>query len=383
MRNRQKANEPNEGATNARKAMFKRGKKNTGDPNMPYYLVVGGFAVLMVVIVLYMVLNPKESILNKKVIDHNEFLVQNLQNEMWKAGPNEQFVNYTMNEAQKFFNIAISDSPNMPQCPKHEDIEIPDSYDFREDETRKNCVDKPRQTNNCTAGHVLSVISTIEDRICIANKGASRFRLSAQDAVSCDDANYNCAGGYVTYALDYGREFGFVREECSPWQGQNTTCPTEPNKCRENKEHYVLQGYCVVQGPDEIKKEILRNGPVIAPMTPYTDFLTYKEGMYMPSEGAFKFNGQQAVKIVGWEKGMQANTWIIENNWGESWGLDGYAKVIAGHKDIGLDFIGIAPRAIPMPFAEWEVESERLQQQYADSEEALAAEKRANDDDDE
>jgi hypothetical protein len=231
MKNRKLVTPPNEGAINAKKAMYKRGKKNTGNPNMPYYLTVGGFIVLMVVIVLYMVINPKESILGKKVVDHNEFLVQNLQNEMWKAGPNEQFENFTMNEAQKFFNIAISDSPNMPQCQKHADVEIPDSYDFREDEARKMCVGTPKQTYNCTAGHVLSVISTIEDRICIANKGVGgRIKLSAQDAIACDDSNFNCNGGYVTFTLDYGRDFGFVKEECFPWQGQNVTCPSEPNE---------------------------------------------------------------------------------------------------------------------------------------------------------
>lgn len=116
----------------------------------------------------------------------------------------------------------------------------------------------------------------------------------------------------------------------------------------------MLQGYCVVQGPEEIKKEIIAHGPVIAPMTPYTDFLAYKEGTYFPSETAFKFNGQQALKIVGWEKSMQGDVWIVENSWGPEWGEDGYAKVMAGHKDLGLDFIGIAPQPVSMPFSEYE-----------------------------
>lgn len=37
-------------------------------------------------------------------------------------------------------------------------------------------------------------------------------------------------------------------------------------------------------------------------MVVYTDFLTYKEGLYHRTEDAFKFNGQHIVKIVGWEK---------------------------------------------------------------------------------
>lgn len=175
-------------------------------------------------------LNPKESILEKQVIDPNEFLVHNLNSQFFTAGPNEQFEGYTMNEARKFFNIGISDTPSLDSCPKIEDVTVPDTYDFRLDEDRKHCVDTPRSTGNCTAGHVLSVISTVEDRICIANEGSERFRLSAQDVISCDSTNYYCDGGYVTHALDYGQEFGFVREECFPYEGKNTTCSAEVNK---------------------------------------------------------------------------------------------------------------------------------------------------------
>jgi hypothetical protein len=37
-------------------------------------------------------------------------------------------------------------------------------------------------------------------------------------------------------------------------------------------------------------------------MTVFTDFLTYKDGIYHRTEDAFKFNGQHIVKIIGWDK---------------------------------------------------------------------------------
>lgn len=224
-----KPGSPNVSADNARKAMYKRAKKRS-DPNMSYYIVIGGFCLCMFVVVIYMFLNPKESLLTRQVIDQNEFLVHNLNNQFFQQGPNDQFEGYTINDARNFFNIGISDSPTLPSCEKIEDIEIPDSYDFRKDPKRKNCVDTPRICNNCTASHVLSVVSTVEDRICIANGGRERFRLSAQDAISCDTTNFNCEGGYVTHTLNYGRDYGFVKEECFPWEGRNATCPTEVNK---------------------------------------------------------------------------------------------------------------------------------------------------------
>jgi len=64
-------------------------------------------------------------------------------------------------------------------------------------------------------------------------------------------------------------------------------------------------------------------------MVIYTDFLTYKEGLYHRTEDAFKFNGQHIVKTVGWEKNVDgAEHWIIENSWGPDWGDKGYAKIM-------------------------------------------------------
>jgi len=122
--------------------------------------------------------------------------------------------------------------------------------------------------------------------------------------------------------------------------------------------------YCVAQGPEEIKKEIIKNGPVIGSITPFTDFLTYKDGTYFPSEGSFKFNGHQPLKIIGWEKDPQGDVWIVENSWGNQWGDKGYARIVSGHKDLYIDYLGVAPRPIPMPAHEWDQETQRMQKQY-------------------
>merc|ERR1712061_498907 len=37
-----------------------------------------------------------------------------------------------------------------------------------------------------------------------------------------------------------------------------------------------------------------------------------------------------AVKIIGWGVMEGKSYWLIENSWGEDWGENGYAKVIAG-----------------------------------------------------
>lgn len=58
-----------------------------------------------------------------------------------------------------------------------------------------------------------------------------------------------------------------------------------------NNTFYKVIDYCLASDEQGIKKELFKNGPVIAQMVIYTDFLTYKEGMYHRTEDSFKFNG--------------------------------------------------------------------------------------------
>ena len=104
----------------------------------------------------------------------------------------------------------------------------------------------------------------------------------------------------------------------------------ETNKIRPDS-------FCVLFGENDIKREIMKNGPVISNMEVYTDFLTYKSGIYTKGEDVPKFSGTHSIKIVGWgvEDGSEEEPnkgnkyWIIENSWGEDWGINGYAKISA------------------------------------------------------
>jgi len=133
--------------------------------------------------------------------------------------------------------------------------------------------------------------------------------------------------------LNWGKRKGFIPEQCLPYTGKKEECTEDVhinNECRLNNNFYKVIDYCLAQGEEDIKKEIIKNGPVIGQMVVYTDFLTYSNGLYHRTEDAFKFNGQHIVKIVGWDKSSEGNDyWIVENVWGEDWGEQGYARLLA------------------------------------------------------
>lgn len=63
----------------------------------------------------------------------------------------------------------------------------------------------------------------------------------------------------------------------------------------------------------------------------FVDFLIYKSGVYTVNEGTKRFNSGHAIKIVGWgTTDEKQNYWIIENSWGESWGINGFAYIATG-----------------------------------------------------
>ena len=80
--------------------------------------------------------------------------------------------------------------------------------------------------------------------------------------------------------------------------------------------------------------ELSKNGPVEAAFTVFEDFEVYKSGIYQHVTG--ETLGGHAVKIVGYGEENGTPYWKIANSWNESWGENGYFRIIRGknHCDI-------------------------------------------------
>lgn len=180
--------------------------------------------------------------------------------------------------------------------------------------------------------------------------------------MDCDNTNFHCEGGFVNRAYNWGKKNGFILESCSEYTGVAGKCEDfKENACRYDKDYFSVNDYCLAEGPENMKKEILKNGPVAAQMTVFTDFLTYKSGIYHRTEGAFKFNGQHVVKIVGWETSQDGqDAWIFENTWGKDWGEGGYGKIMMGDASVHIDAAGLGMAAIPISQKELEI-TQRMQ----------------------
>ena len=126
-----------------------------------------------------------------------------------------------------------------------------------------------------------------------------------------------------------------------PCQGEGPTpkckrtCEAGYNNTFANDKHFGKTAYSVKSDQTQIQKEIMTNGPVEGAFTVYSDFLSYKSGVYQYTTGSEL--GGHAIKILGW--GVENNTpyWLVANSWNEDWGDKGFFKILRGNDECGIE----------------------------------------------
>jgi len=275
--------------------------------------------------------------LNKTMVIDDKRMEEHNQNFPWSQGANKFFEGATLADAKKIINTSFASHSNLVRCSVDDSVTIPESFDSRVQ--WPNCVlPVGNQQKTCGASYAFAATQTVAERLCIGKKAQKLVTLSAQELLSCDVQNQGCKGGYINNSLDYMRTKGIVNEQCFPYQADSDTVKCD--KACADGERERIEGYCILFGEEEIKKEIFKNGPVVAATQIYVDFLTYKSGVYLKADEVARFSGFTAIKIVGWgvESGSENEPnkgnkyWVVQNSWGDDWGVNGYAKVSMGQE---------------------------------------------------
>jgi cathepsin B len=79
----------------------------------------------------------------------------------------------------------------------------------------------------------------------------------------------------------------------------------------------------------------MTNGPVEAAFTVYSDFMSYKSGVYKHVSGSVE--GGHAVKVLGWGVENGEDYWIVANSWSSAWGMNGYFYILKGVNECGIE----------------------------------------------
>lgn len=171
-----------------------------------------------------------------------------------------------------------------------------------------------------------SAVAAVEGIIQI--KTEKLISLSEQQLVNCDtEVNEGCQGGGVVIAFAYiQRNGGITSEENYPYQsldGNAGTCDT--NKAKEGVAQ--ITSYAEVPNSETDLLKAVSMQPVSVAINISPAFQQYSGGVFTGDDCGTELN--HAVTIIGYGTTEDGTPyWLIKNSWSETWGDNGYIKIL-------------------------------------------------------
>lgn len=293
----------------------------------------------------------------------------NSMNAGWTAQAPGRFLKMNLKDVKSLMG-ALDDSNNgLPQV-NHEGVVAPDSFDSREAWPKCDSIKEVRDQSTCGSCWAFGAVEAMSDRLCITSGQTDQTRISAEDLLDCCySCGMGCNGGYPSAAWSYFKSTGLVtgalyddKTYCKPYSmapcAHHTTSqkyppcgPSQPTPpCKKTCQSASGRTYSSdikkgksaysVSGEKNMVAEISTKGPIEVAFSVYEDFLTYKSGVYRHKSG--QMLGGHAVKAIGYGTENGEKYWLIANSWNESWGDNGYFKILRGSNECGIEGQGVA-----------------------------------------
>ena len=196
------------------------------------------------------------------------------------------------------------------------DIAIPAKVDWRD---RDGDWTTPiKDQGGCGSCVSFGVAATIEARINIACKQANLNKnLSEAHLFFCGCGNCCGNGWNFPPALDYCKNTGIGLESSFPYSDND-------QPCKQGVSPFIkISGWTKLLSMSDRKQVIAEKGPVVGGLAVYSDFFSYKTGVYKRTSDNLR--GYHAVCVVGYDD--EQKCWICKNSWGTSWGDNGWFKI--------------------------------------------------------
>jgi cathepsin B len=261
---------------------------------------------------------------------------------------NHPFKDWTFEEMKSLTGAVKNDSEEQREAYKFENsfvfldgsdkVPIPNSFDVRD--FWADCIFPIRHQRRCGSCWAHVGAQMLSYKFCIQTKGAVKVRLSVQDLVSCNLDNNGCEGSKASVGWDYMMKEGIVAEDCLPYISENGIrghCPLAFGMkiCAAGvfKKYKAQSKYFLRTTYEDVKRSIMKDGPIHAYVNVYQDFMSYGGGIYVLNPQS-KFIGHHSVMITGWGVENNVQYWVGVNSWGTTWGENGYFKIAFGQIDI-------------------------------------------------
>lgn len=191
------------------------------------------------------------------------------------------------------------------------------------------------EPSDCPSSSAMAIVETMSDRIGIINNAETVYSLG--DLVYCDPNSYGCDGAFPDLQWTYVEKTGLALDSCIP--NTDTSCP---KTCADGStiiRRTAKTVYSVV-GVDNMQNDLQTNGPFTVEFDIYEDFFFYETGVYQHTFG--NLEGGEMALVVGWGVSGGLPYWIVQMGWGPNFGIDGYAWILRGHDECGIEDNGYA-----------------------------------------
>lgn len=181
-----------------------------------------------------------------------------------------------------------------------------------------------KDQGQCGSCWAFSATEAIESYAKLSGK-YGLIELSPQQINSCDTVDGGCNGGNTETAYKYVQDAGgLVTESDFPYTS-GTTGRTGECTFDESQVKVSINGFTSVSQGEDNLKSALNDGPVSVCVAANA-FQTYSGGVLKYCPGQI----DHCVQAVGYDTTGDQSYWIIRNSWAESWGEDGFIRVIMG-----------------------------------------------------
>jgi Papain family cysteine protease/Putative binding domain, N-terminal len=199
-----------------------------------------------------------------------------------------------------------------------------------------NYVTPVRNQGICGSCWAFAATAALESKWLISqNNPGADLNLSEQVLVSCSRAG-SCSGGYIDKASDYIRNLGLPSENCFPYTAANNTCAGACSDYQKSSFAITTWHWAATTSPsvEALKGALYAYGPLVTTMDVYSDFFSYRTGVYSYVTGSYQ--GGHAILLVGYNDA--GKYFIAKNSWGTGWGEGGYFKVAYGELNSPVEF---------------------------------------------